>query len=218
MDDNLLWPLRSTKYLLFEPTPCVPGGRSQCTQSADPCYRRHQMTVSTADRGITCRARGCTSKNGQCLRCLYEMPSLAHARIPGSACARYMRRCTRNRATSAYYTPRKLWRWCRWLRHGEPHSTAFATRTPEGPFYMPRVPLALHAMNSASLPAWLHVPACYALINGFFKKKHGGAAWRRQRTVLAEIVSAFTSDFSLHFFCATESVSCLSVVGFRSLC
>ncbi|KAJ7451420.1 hypothetical protein FB451DRAFT_1284426, partial [Mycena latifolia] len=180
MDDNLLWPLRSTKYLLFEPTPCVPGGRSQCTQSADP----------TSDRGITCRAR---------LRC-----PLAHARMPGSACARYMRRCTRNRATSAYSTPRKLWRWCT----ANPHSTAFAARTPEGPFYMPRVPLALHAMNSASLPAWLHARARSRI---FQKKKHGGAAWRRQRTVLAEIVSAFTSDFSLHFFCATESVSYLSV-------
>ncbi|KAJ7458999.1 hypothetical protein FB451DRAFT_1273049 [Mycena latifolia] len=173
MDDNLLWPLRSTKYLLFEPTPCVPGGRSQCTQSADPYYRRHQMTVSTADRGITCRARGCTSKNGQCLRCLYEV------RLS--------------------------------VQHGEPHSTAFAARTPEGPFYMPRVPLALHACNEQRVSARLAA-------RFFKKKKHGGAAWRRQRTVLAEIVSAFTSDFSLHFFCATESVSCLSVVGFRSLC
>ncbi|KAJ7432539.1 hypothetical protein FB451DRAFT_1284414 [Mycena latifolia] len=161
MDGNVLRPLHSTKYLLFEPTPC-------CAQSADP----------TADRGITGRARGRTSKNSQCLRCPYEVRPSAHA------CSRYTRRCAGYRTMSTYFTLRKLWGRCLRLRCG--------------PFHMLRVPSALHAMSGTSLPARLHVAACYVLIN--------------------EIGSTFTSDFSLHFFCAMESVSCLNVLDFHSLC
>ncbi|KAJ7455546.1 hypothetical protein FB451DRAFT_1278104 [Mycena latifolia] len=219
--------------------PCVPGGRSHCRSehSADPYYRQHQMTVGTADRGITCRARGCTSKNGQCLRCPYEVRPSAYA------CSRYTRRCAVYRAMSTRCLRLRCVRaWCvpppvecMWYLATRSSMAGMANPTPpylplvhatECRFYMPRVSIALHTMSDVSLNQSVpgaraqsspDIRACRACWSGHLnfgsgQKTRGGAAWKLE----PKIGSPFT--FPLHFFYAAESVSCLNVLGFRSPC